>query len=96
MRRRKSDAVDKLRSLIARFLNDQDRSMAFVNEIERLVLEEFSGADFYDDLSLALSLYSPGSPEDGLVSEDELSKELRWVLGQLEFLKSSLPKSKSG
>jgi hypothetical protein len=42
MRGCESGAVDQLRSLIARFLNDDDRSMAFVGEIETLFLRKQS------------------------------------------------------
>jgi hypothetical protein len=79
------ESVEKLRGLIDRFLTDEDHSLALANEIEGLIIEHFSEANFYDNLLLSLSLYQPGGGEH-LDNEETLSWELRQAVIELKRL----------
>ncbi|MBK8987683.1 MAG: hypothetical protein IPM39_16660 [Chloroflexi bacterium] len=86
MRELKNSTVEELTDLIRIFLSGKDRSVALANKIEALLIQEFSDAEFYDDLILSLSLYRPGGG-DSLDDEGRLSQELRFVFDQLQHFK---------
>lgn len=86
MRKLKNSAVKELADLIQIFLSGEDHSVTLANKIEALVIQEFSDAEFYDDLILSLSLYRPGGG-DFLDDEERLSQELHFVFEQLQRFK---------
>jgi len=66
------------------FIRGDDRSLNFVNRLERVLRDSFRGEPIYDELSYYLATYSPGGGQF-LIDEDELARELQHALDH--FLK---------
>jgi hypothetical protein len=69
---------EELLALIDKFISGENRSLQLAGQIEGLVLEFFSDAPWFDDLSLSLAQYSPGSGRNYLNDKD-LAQELATV-----------------
>jgi hypothetical protein len=80
---------EELLFLIETFLSGANRSRAFAQEIEGLIIECFSDEAWFDDLSVALAQYAPGEGKTYL-SEGDLAAELSSVA---EILRSQPDKA---
>lgn len=70
-------------TLIDRFLSGDDTSLRAANEMEAILLENFTEEDWFDDASLALAQYAPGGGEH-LLDEAALADVLKEVKADLE------------
>jgi hypothetical protein len=75
-------AERELCDLIARFVSGEDRSIALVQEIEGLLIEEFLDSEIFEQLTEVLALYQPGGTAP-YVGEEELASELRRAAEQV-------------
>jgi hypothetical protein len=76
-----SNPTDELIETINVFISGRDRSQAHVDRIEGLLIEHFMDTDLYEELATYLASYSPiRGGEKHLYSEDELARELIYVL----------------
>jgi hypothetical protein len=79
------DPGERLQAMLRRFVDGEDTSQLFVEQIEALVTEHFLETEIYDELSLPLACYSGGRgvAEEGLYNEAQLAAEFRFVLRRL-------------
>jgi hypothetical protein len=73
-----------LRSMMESFVRGDDRSLNFVNQIERRLNESFRNDPIYEELADAVARYSPGGGRS-LVDEAGLARQFRYVFDH--FLK---------
>jgi len=74
-----ADRRTELREMLERFVRGEDQSLGFVRQIELLVSAHFRHAEFFEELSYNLAMYSPGGG-DHLFDEKELVRELSFLL----------------
>lgn len=74
--------VNDLVTLIDRFLSGEDHSLALANEIEGILLQNFTLEPWFDEASLALSEYRPGGGNQ-LLNEGDIAPILRMVRDDL-------------
>ncbi|MFD0078545.1 hypothetical protein ACFVIY_39785 [Streptomyces sp. NPDC127166] len=72
--------MEELKRLAQTFVDGQDRSMELVGEIEGILVSNFLGAELFESLAEAVSLYRPG---EGLpyYDEEEMKLALQESLG---------------
>jgi len=63
------------------FICGDDRSLNFVNRLEKVLRDSFRNEPIYEELAGALATYSPGGGQF-LINEEELARELRYALDQ--------------
>lgn len=70
----------RLASMLRRFLEGEDRSRDFVDQIEGLLVERFRDTEVYGDiLSVPVASYSPHGGEY-LYDEEALARQFRYAL----------------
>lgn len=68
--------MQPLRVLIDRFVSGEDTTVALANQIEGVLIEEFSDTEMFEELTEVLALYRPGGSPP-YVNEDEMARHLR-------------------
>ena len=76
-------SVKVLVDLMETFLDGQDRSMAFADRVQGVLIDYFRGSELFEELSESIALYQPGGG-DHLLDENELATEFRYVLRSLK------------
>lgn len=72
--------MEKLKELAQEFIDDRDRSLRLVREIESILIVEFLETDLYEALAEAVSLYCPGGNLP-YFSESDMKNALQEALG---------------
>ena len=70
-----------LRSMMESFVRGDDRSLNFVNQIERRLSESFRNDPIYEELAYTVARFSPGGGKS-LVDEQGLERQFRYVLDE--------------
>jgi hypothetical protein len=68
--------------LMEEFLSGRDRSLALVDRIEGIIIEDFRTCDLFEDLLTAVASYEPFGGEH-YYDEEALATEFRYALRQL-------------
>jgi hypothetical protein len=74
--------INEIIALIDRFLSGEETSLPLVNEIEGILVQNFTLEPWFDDALLALAQYRPGGG-DHLYNEHDLGQVLQDVRADL-------------
>jgi hypothetical protein len=72
-------ATDRLLDMLDTFVSGKDRSLTFVGEIERLLVDELRDSDVFLELTVPVASYRPEGGEH-LYDSHELAKVFEGVL----------------